>query len=61
MDMAAFCARYKLKKTIKDKFLENGYEDARILRFVTLVDMEAMKFLRGEVASVRDAVEKWST
>ena len=55
-----FCATYGLGEAILNKLQENSYLHARVLRFVTIQDLKDMSFLRGEIASLRDAVEVWS-
>ena len=60
MTLEAFCATYELDDLIRDRFKEHRYKHARMLRYLTVKDMEAMKFLVGEIAEVRDAIDRWS-
>ena len=36
------------------------YKHARMLRYLTIKEMEAMKFWAGEIAEVQDAIDRWS-
>jgi hypothetical protein len=60
MTLEVFCATYQLDDAIRDRFKENRYKHARMLRYLTTKDMEAMKFWAGEIAEVRDAIDRWS-
>ena len=62
IDMAldAFCELYELDDGIRDRFREHRYKYARMFRFLTMKDMEAMAFKAGEIAEVRDAIDRWS-
>ncbi|KAF5380154.1 hypothetical protein D9615_006147 [Tricholomella constricta] len=60
MSLTQFCAMFKLGDAVLEKFHENGYNEARVLRFVTIEDLKEMKFRLGEIAALRDAVETWS-
>jgi len=61
MAIANFCDAYDLMDTVKDKLIENKYFFSRVLRFVTIKDLEDMSFRSGEIAMLRDAVDRWST
>jgi hypothetical protein len=60
MTLEAFCVKYELDDGIKDRFKEHRYKYARMFRYLTVKDMEAMKFWAGEIAEVRDAIDRWS-
>ena len=60
MTLEDFCTTYELDDAIKDRFKEHRYKHARMLRYLTTKDMEAMKFWAGEIAEVRDAIDRWS-
>lgn len=60
MPIPEFCAEFELVRTIEDKLIENGYLHARFLRFVTIEELKQMKFLLGEIAAIRDGVDRWS-
>lgn len=60
MTLAELCILFDLSETILTKFIENGYTQARFLRFVTITELEQMGFKMGEIAALRDAVETWS-
>jgi hypothetical protein len=60
MTLEVFCATYELDDAIRDRFKENRYKHARMLRYLTTKDMEGMKFWAGEIAEVRDAIDRWS-
>jgi hypothetical protein len=59
--IAEFCVEYGLGKGIEEKLTENSYLHTRVLRFITIEGLKEMKFRLGEIALLRDAVEKWST
>jgi hypothetical protein len=60
MLIADFCATYDLVRPIKDKLVENGYLHSRFLCFVTIDELKQMNFLLGEIATIRDEVNRWS-
>jgi hypothetical protein len=60
MTLEAFCLTYELDDAIRDSFKEYRYKHARMFRFLTVKDMEMMKFWAGEIAEVRDAIDHWS-
>jgi hypothetical protein len=60
MPITQFCAKYELGKGVLEKFEENSYSHARMLRFVTIEELKEMKFRLGEIAALRDAVDRWS-
>ena len=60
MTLEVFCTTYALNDAIRDRFKENHYKHARMLRYLTIKDMEAMKFWAGEIAEVWDAIDLWS-
>jgi hypothetical protein len=60
MPLTEFCMVYDLGPGLLEKFHDNSYKDARVLRFVTIADLKEMKFQLGEIAALRDAVERWS-
>jgi hypothetical protein len=49
-----------LGDNIHSKFINNAYKEARFLRFVTIAELKEMGFQLGEIAALRDAVERWS-
>ena len=61
MPIAEFCDAFGLTDSIKDKLDKNKYSFARVLRFVTIQDLKEMSFQNGEIALLRDAVDRWST
>ena len=60
MPIINFCDLYDLGDAILQKFLNNGYACSRMLRFVQLTELKEMNFMLGEVAAMKDAVERWS-
>jgi hypothetical protein len=60
MTLEVFCTTYELDDAIRDRFKEHRYKHAQMLRYLTTKDMEAMKFWAGEIAEVRDAIDRWS-
>ena len=44
MTLEVFCATYQLDDAIRDRFKEHRYKHARMLRYLTIKDMEGMKF-----------------
>jgi hypothetical protein len=60
MPIAQFCIEYELGKGIEEKLVKNSYLHTRVLHFVTIEELKEMKFRFGEVALLRDAVERWS-
>lgn len=60
MPLSKFCQQYDLGPNILKKLQDNYYSDARVLRFVTIDELKEMDFRLGEIAGLRDAVERWS-
>jgi hypothetical protein len=60
MPLTEFCMVYDLGPSLLEKFHDNSYKDARVLRFVTIAELKEMNFRLGEIAALRDAVERWS-
>ena len=60
MTISKFCAHYELGDGTCQKFITHGYECARVLRFIRLDDVTKMELCLGEIAELRDAIERWS-
>ena len=60
MTITEFCAHYELGDGTHQKFITHRYERARVLRFITLDDVTKMELRLGEIAELRDAIERWS-
>jgi hypothetical protein len=60
MTITEFCAQNELGDGTLQKFNAHGYERARVLRFITLDDVTKMGLRLGEIAELRDAIERWS-
>jgi hypothetical protein len=60
MPLAQFCTDFKLSDKVFEKLRDNGYQNARVLRFLMIDELKEMNFLLGEIAALRDAVEMWS-
>jgi hypothetical protein len=60
MPIAEFCNSFGLQHTVLEKLVENAYDFARNLRFITLDNLTEMGFKLGEKAALQDAVERWS-
>jgi hypothetical protein len=60
MTIKDFCHLYGLGDPVLQKFVNNGYAHAHMLRFVQLAELKEMEFLLGEIAAMKDAVERWS-
>ncbi|KAG1895219.1 uncharacterized protein F5891DRAFT_984425 [Suillus fuscotomentosus] len=60
MSIVAFCALYQLDDSITTKFASHSFKEAHLLRYVTFSDLKEMEFKFGEIAALRDAVERWS-
>jgi hypothetical protein len=58
--LSEFCEQYSLGPNILRKLQDNFYTHARVLRFVTIDELKEMDFRLGEIAELRDAVERWS-
>lgn len=60
MPLDMFCQQYELDDGIRDRFKQHRYKHARMFRYLTVKDMENMVFMAGEIAEVRDAIDRWS-
>jgi len=58
--IAEFCRLYGLGDPILQKFLQHGYLQSRMLRFIQIPELNEMDFRLGEIAALKDAVEMWS-
>jgi len=58
--IAEFCELYGLRDHILQKFLQHGYLQSRMLRFIQILELKEMDFRLGEIAALKDAVEMWS-
>jgi hypothetical protein len=59
MPIIEFCAVFDLGNRIEKKLLDNSYQHARMLRFITIQDLKEMDFHLGEIAMFHDGVERW--
>ena len=57
MTLKVFCTTYELDDAIRDRFKENRYKHARMLHYLTIKDMEAMKFWAEEIAEHQQTLE----
>ena len=60
MTIAKFCAQYELGDGTQLNFVAHGYEGVCVLRFITLTDVTKIELRLGEIAELRDAIERWS-
>jgi hypothetical protein len=60
MTMKDFCTQYGVETGAEERLATNSYGHARLFSFVTIQELKDMNFLPGEIASLRDAVHKWS-
>ncbi|KAA1466967.1 hypothetical protein DENSPDRAFT_62970 [Dentipellis sp. KUC8613] len=58
--LSDFCKAFDLGNTILERFNNNGFKNARSLKFVKISELKELGFLLGEIAALRDAVETWS-
>ena len=61
MPIADFWDAFELMDSVKDKLIENKYFFSCILLFITIKDLDEMSFRTGEIAMLRDTVDRWST
>ena len=60
MPLSDFCAQYGLSTSVLNKLTTNGFIRTRNLRFIQTEDLGTIGFLLGEVAEMKDAVERWA-
>ena len=60
MMLKVFCATYQLDDAIRDRFKEHCYKHARMLHYLTIKDMEGMKFGAGEITEVPSAKDHFT-
>jgi hypothetical protein len=60
MPIAQFCAEFGVEAETENRLLANSYPHARLFRYITIGELTTMKFLNGEIANLRDAVQRWS-
>ena len=52
--------QYGVETGAEERLVVNSYGHARLLSFITILELKDMNFLPGEIASLWDAVHKWS-
>ena len=60
MALSKFCTQYGLSNEILIKLTKHGYTYTWTLHFVQTNDLNAIGFMLGEVAEMKDAVEQWA-
>jgi hypothetical protein len=60
MPLSEFCMQYSLDAGILTKFTTNGFTHVRMLRFIRIDELKEMEFHLGDIAGLKDAVERWS-
>lgn len=58
--LSEFCTLFDVSTTVHDKLLHEGFTSSRTLQYLTLPDLKEMGFKYGEIASIKDAVARWS-
>ncbi|KAJ7231395.1 hypothetical protein B0H12DRAFT_1239962 [Mycena haematopus] len=58
--ISTFCTVHDLDMSICDKLTAHGYKKTLVFYLIQLADLEAMKFLAGEIAELREAVREWA-
>jgi len=60
MPISQFFTNCDLRPATIKKFKNNLHLDAHVLQFVMMDELKEMDFHLREIASLRDAVERWS-
>jgi hypothetical protein len=55
-----FCNQFNLPQTICTQLQEEGFTGSHPLQYVAISDLKEMGFKFGEIASLKDAVARWS-
>ena len=55
-----FCTQYDFTNIIRNPLLDEGYTNSRVLQYVTMEELKEAGFKNGEIASLKDAVIRWS-
>ena len=60
MPLSQFCIEFEVEPETENRLLANSYAHACLLRYITIDELTKMEFLNGQIASLRDAVQRWS-
>ena len=60
LSLDEFCKHYDLTTEICEKLRNEGFSGSRPLQYVAIADLKEMGFKYGEIASLKDAVTRWS-
>lgn len=56
MELVAFCERYKISSTLRERLVKNGYDAPELLPDTCIKDLKEAGFLGGELMRLRNAV-----
>jgi len=60
LSLSDFAKRYGISSVLKAKLEKEGYTNAEGIRWLTTDDAEEMKLKKGEIASLKGALDNWS-
>lgn len=60
MELVAFCERYKISSTLRERLVKNGYDAPELLPDTCIKDLKEAGFLGGELMRLRNAVSAWA-
>ena len=60
MPLNEFCSLYKITETVRQKLDDEGYTDAHLMQYVSVVELKEAGLKNREVASLKYAVVRWS-
>lgn len=55
-----FCTQYDITDTVRNKLSDEGYTNSRVLQYIAIEELKEVGFKNGEIASLKDAVIRWS-
>jgi len=60
MTLQDFCTQYDITDNVCKKLFDEGYTNSRVFQYVAVEELKEVGFKNGEIASLKDAVARWS-
>lgn len=60
LSLQEFCQQYDVSDAVQTKLIDEGYTRSRVLQYVAIADLKEVGLKLGEIASLKDAVARWS-
>lgn len=60
LPLQEFCIQFDVSEAVCHRLREEGFTSSRTLQYIAIDNLKEMKFKLGEIASLKDAVARWS-